>query len=74
MSTSARSVSILVPTRNEAENIATLVSHIVASAVPFHEIVFVDDDVRADGLSRFHEMVDDRLQEAALTVFGCFGI
>jgi dolichol-phosphate mannosyltransferase len=44
MSTSARSVSILVPTRNEAENIATLVSHIVASAVPFHEILFVDDD------------------------------
>ena len=44
MSVSANSVSIIVPTRNEAENVATLVSHIVASAVPFHEILFVDDD------------------------------
>ena len=44
MSTSAKSVSIIVPTRNEAENVATLVSQIVASAVPFHEILFVDDD------------------------------
>jgi dolichol-phosphate mannosyltransferase len=44
MATSARSVSIIVPTRNEAENVAVLVSHIVASAVPFHEILFVDDD------------------------------
>lgn len=44
MSASARSVSIIVPTRNEAENVAVLVAQIVASAVPFHEIVFVDDD------------------------------
>ena len=44
MSTFAMSVSIIVPTRNEAENVATLVSHIVATAVPFHEILFVDDD------------------------------
>jgi dolichol-phosphate mannosyltransferase len=44
MSTFAKSISIIVPTRNEAENIATLVSQIVASAVPFHEILFVDDD------------------------------
>ena len=44
MSTFAKSVSIIVPTRNEAENVAMLVSHIVASDVPFHEILFVDDD------------------------------
>ncbi len=44
MSTSAKSVSIIVPTRNEAENVAMLVSQIVASAVSFHEILFVDDD------------------------------
>src|SRR6266404_3690876 len=44
MSTFAKSISIIVPTRNEAENIATLVSQIVASAVPFHEILFIDDD------------------------------
>src|SRR6476469_4783057 len=37
------SVSIIIPTRNEAENIAALVSRIVEAAVPFHEIVFVDD-------------------------------
>ena len=44
MSTIAKSVSIIVPTRNEAENVAPLVSQIVACAVPFHEILFVDDD------------------------------
>ena len=37
-----RSVSIVVPTRNEAENVTALVSGIVAQGVPFHEIVFVD--------------------------------
>lgn len=42
MSASDPSVSIIIPTRNEVENIAPLVSQIVA-AVPFHEIVFVDD-------------------------------
>src|SRR5712692_1220649 len=44
MSAFAKSVSIIVPTRNEAENVAMLVSQIVSSAVPFHEILFVDDD------------------------------
>src|SRR6266478_3739250 len=44
MSTFAKSISIIVPTRNEAENVATLVSQIVANAVPFHEILFIDDD------------------------------
>ena len=43
MPASANSVSIIVPTLNEAENIAPLVSQIVASAVPFREILFVDD-------------------------------
>jgi dolichol-phosphate mannosyltransferase len=37
------SVTIIVPTRNEVENIGPLVSQIVASAIPFHEILFVDD-------------------------------
>ena len=44
MSTSATSVSILVPTLNEEENIAPLVSQIIASTVPFREILFVDDN------------------------------
>ncbi len=44
MSTFAKSVSIIVPTRNEAENVAMLVAQIVSSAVPFHEILFVDHD------------------------------
>jgi dolichol-phosphate mannosyltransferase len=42
MSAVTKSVSVIVPTRNEAENIAMLVSQIVANAVPFHEILFVD--------------------------------
>src|SRR2546422_8641490 len=44
MSGIAKLVSIIVPTRNEAENIEGLVSQIEASAVPFHEILFVDED------------------------------
>lgn len=43
MSVSDLCVSIVIPTRNEAENIAPLVSRIAAAAVPFQEIVFVDD-------------------------------
>jgi dolichol-phosphate mannosyltransferase len=43
MSVSGLSVSIIIPTRNEVENITPLVSQIVAAAVPFHEILFVDD-------------------------------
>ena len=37
------SVSIIVPTLNEEENIQPLVSEITACAVPFREILFVDD-------------------------------
>jgi dolichol-phosphate mannosyltransferase len=44
MSPTAESLSIIVPTRNEAENIAALVSDIVAKGAAFREILFVDDD------------------------------
>ena len=37
------SVSIIVPTLNEEENIEPLVSQIAQCAIPFREIVFVDD-------------------------------
>jgi dolichol-phosphate mannosyltransferase len=37
------SVSIIVPTLNEEENIVPLVSEITRCAVPFREILFVDD-------------------------------
>ncbi len=43
LSTSDHSVSIIVPTLNEEENIAPLVAQITACAVPFREILFVDD-------------------------------
>src|ERR1017187_3639261 len=43
ISNSARSVSIIVPTLNEAENVGPLVAQIVATGVSFQEIVFVDD-------------------------------
>jgi dolichol-phosphate mannosyltransferase len=36
-------ISIIIPTLNEAENIAPLVAQIAATAVPFREILFVDD-------------------------------
>ncbi|HEU5248290.1 MAG TPA: polyprenol monophosphomannose synthase [Candidatus Udaeobacter sp.] len=39
----SNSVSIVVPTLNEEENIVPLVSEISACAVPFREILFVDD-------------------------------
>src|SRR2546430_14087263 len=37
------SISIIVPTLNEEENIVPLVSEITACAVPIREILFVDD-------------------------------
>src|SRR2546425_3990986 len=43
LSASDHSVSIIVPTLNEEENIAPLVSQVTACAVPFREILFVDD-------------------------------
>src|SRR5437660_291692 len=44
MSNTDSSVSIIVPTLNEAENIAPLVSQIIASAAPFREILFIDNN------------------------------
>lgn len=41
---SGREVSIIVPTRNEAENILPLVLQIAAGGVPYCEILFVDAD------------------------------
>lgn len=38
------SVSIIIPTRNEADNIAPLVSQLMARAIPLREILFVDGD------------------------------
>jgi dolichol-phosphate mannosyltransferase len=43
LSAFSNSVSIIVPTLNEEENIVPLVSEIAACAVPFLEILFVDD-------------------------------
>ncbi len=43
LSASDHSVSIIVPTLNEEENIAPLVAQFTACAVPFREILFVDD-------------------------------
>src|SRR5438270_9031785 len=43
LSASDHSVSIIVPTLNEEENIAPLVAQITGCAVPFREILFVDD-------------------------------
>src|SRR5213075_3057547 len=37
------SISIIVPTLNEEENVELLVSQITACAVPFREILFIDD-------------------------------
>lgn len=39
----AQSVSIIVPTLNEAENVGPLVAQIIATGISFREIVFVDD-------------------------------
>jgi dolichol-phosphate mannosyltransferase len=39
----SNSVSIIVPTLNEEENIVPLISEIIACPVPFREILFVDD-------------------------------
>src|SRR5438874_13700438 len=43
LSALSNSVSIIVPTLNEEENIAPLVSQIAECAIPFREILFVDD-------------------------------
>jgi dolichol-phosphate mannosyltransferase len=43
LSQATKSVTIIVPTRNEVENVGELVSQIVANGIPFYEILFVDD-------------------------------
>ncbi|MGH8527080.1 MAG: polyprenol monophosphomannose synthase [Gammaproteobacteria bacterium] len=66
MSASANSVSIIVPTLNEEENIAPLISQIIASAVPFREILFVDDnstDATCDTIRAFADRHPIRLIE-----------
>lgn len=42
MAASSNSVSIVVPTRNEVDNIQPLVEQIVAAGVQFQEVIFVD--------------------------------
>ena len=39
----SNSISIIVPTLNEEENIVPLVSEITTCAIPFREILFIDD-------------------------------
>jgi dolichol-phosphate mannosyltransferase len=43
MSAPTPSISIIVSTLNEAENIEPLLAQIRAAGVPFHEMIFVDD-------------------------------
>lgn len=39
-----KSVSIVIPTRNEVENVRPLLNRIVATGTAFHEVIFVDAD------------------------------
>ena len=62
----SNSVSIIVPTLNEEENIVPLVSEINACAVPFREILFVDDhstDATRDKIRAFADNHPIRLIE-----------
>src|SRR5882724_4952057 len=56
--TSARasSVSIVIPTLNEEENIEPLISQITACAVPFLEILFVDDHSTDNTRGKIHDL------------------
>jgi dolichol-phosphate mannosyltransferase len=59
-------VSIIVPTLNEEQNILPLVSEIAACAVPFREILFVDDhstDATRDKIRALAESQPIRLVE-----------
>jgi dolichol-phosphate mannosyltransferase len=76
MSASANSVSIIVPTLNEEENIALLVSQIMASAVSFQEILFVDGnstDATADMIRGFAARCPIRLIEQNCPDLGLAG-
>lgn len=62
----SNSVSIIVPTLNEEQNIVPLVSEITACAVPFREILFVDDhstDATGDKIRALAESQPIRLIE-----------
>ena len=50
----ASSVSIVIPTLNEEENIEPLISQITACAVPFLEILFVDDHSTDNTRGKIH--------------------
>ena len=67
-------VSIIVPTLNEAENIAPLVSQIVATGVPIREILFVDggstdatrDAIRSLAANQPIRLIDQETDERGL--------
>jgi dolichol-phosphate mannosyltransferase len=70
---SDHSVSIIVPTLNEEENIAPLVSQITACAVPFREILFVDDystDATREGIHALERSLPIRVIEQDRAEFG----
>jgi dolichol-phosphate mannosyltransferase len=76
MSAPANSVSIVVPTLNEEENIVPLVSQILASAVPFQEILFVDGnstDATADSIRALTARYPIRLIEQNCAEAGLAG-
>ncbi len=52
----ASSVSIVIPTLNEEENIEPLISQITACAVPFLEILFVDDHSTDNTRGKIHDL------------------
>jgi len=54
------SISIIVPTLNEEENIVPLVSEITACAVPFREILFVDDHSTDATRDKIHALARSR--------------
>src|SRR5437667_10632003 len=56
----SNSISIIVPTLNEEENIVPLVSEITACAVPFREILFVDDHSSDATRDKIHALAGRR--------------
>jgi len=54
------SISIIVPTFNEEENIVPLVSEIIRCAVPFREILFVDDHSTDATRDKIHGLAGSR--------------
>jgi dolichol-phosphate mannosyltransferase len=54
-----KSISIIVPTLNEEENVEPLVTQITACAVPFREILFVDDHSTDSTRDRIRTLATD---------------